>query len=41
LSDDDLSTFHHLETLGVRVIARCLPSDTALDWKVLACGGAG
>lgn len=41
LSDDDLSTFHLLETSGVRVIARCLPSDEALDWKVLAGGGAG
>jgi PTS system mannose-specific IIB component len=41
LSDDDLSTFSHLEAAGIRVVARCLPSDEALDWKVLASGGAG
>jgi mannose/fructose/N-acetylgalactosamine-specific phosphotransferase system component IIB len=40
LSDDDLSTFGQLEACGVRVMARCLPSDEALDWKVLAGGGA-
>jgi mannose/fructose/N-acetylgalactosamine-specific phosphotransferase system component IIB len=41
LSDEDLSTFRELEAGGVRVIARCLPSDEALDWKVLAAVGAG
>ena len=40
LSDDDFSTFRQLEACGVRVMARCLPSDEALDWKVLAGGGA-
>lgn len=40
LSDDDLSTFLQLEAYGVRIKARCLPSDEALDWKVLAGGGA-
>lgn len=40
LSDDDLFTFHQLEDCGVRIQARCLPSDEALDWKVLAGGGA-
>jgi PTS system mannose-specific IIB component len=41
LSDDDLSIFRQLEAGGVRIIARCLPSDEALDWKVLAGAGAG
>ena len=40
LSDDDLSTFRQFEACGVRVMARCLPSDEALDWQVLAGGGA-
>lgn len=39
LSDDDLSIFRQLEAYGVRITARCLPSDEALDWKVLAAGG--
>jgi PTS system mannose-specific IIB component len=39
LSADDLSTFRQFEACGVRVMARCLPSDEAQDWKVLA-GGA-
>ena len=39
LSDDDLSTFRQLEAGGVRIMARCLPSDEALDWKVLVAGG--
>lgn len=40
LSDDDLSTFRHLAACGVRVMARCLPSDEAQDWQVLAGDGA-
>lgn len=40
LSADDLITFRQLEDYGVRVIARCLPSDEALDWKILAGAGA-
>lgn len=39
LSEDELSTFRQLEAGGVRIVARCLPSDEALDWKILA-GGA-
>lgn len=39
LSDDDLFTFRQLDAAGVRVVARCLPSDEALDWNVLAGGG--
>lgn len=38
LSDDDFSTFRQLEDCGVRILARCLPSDAALDWQVLAAG---
>lgn len=42
LSDDDLSIFRQLEEYGVKVMARCLPSDESLDWKVLAAvGGVG
>ena len=41
LNDDDLSSFLQLEACGVRVFARCLPADAALDWKTLAGGGAG
>lgn len=37
--EDDLSIFHQLEACGVKILARCLPSDDALDWKVLAAGG--
>ena len=40
LSDDDLATFQQLEACGVQVLARCLPSDEALDWKILVDGGA-
>jgi len=40
LSDDDLSIFRQFAACGVRVMARCLPSDEALDWQVLAGGGA-
>lgn len=40
LSDDDLSIFRQLEDGGVRIMARCLPSDEARDWKFLAGGGA-
>lgn len=40
LSDDDLSIFRQLEAGGVRVVARCLPSDETLDWQVLTGGGA-
>ena len=40
LSENDLATFRQLEAYGVRVKAGCLPSDEALDWKVLAGGGA-
>lgn len=40
LSEDDLSTFRHFAACGVRVIARCLPSDEAQDWHVLAGDGA-
>jgi PTS system mannose-specific IIB component len=40
-SEDDLSIFHQLEARGVKILARCLPSDAALDWKVLAAGGDG
>lgn len=40
-SEDDLSIFHQLEAGGVKILARCLPSDAALDWKILAAGGDG
>ena len=39
LNDDDLAIFRQLELSGVRIFARCLPSDEAMDWKVLAGGG--
>lgn len=39
LNDDDLCSFLQLEACGVRVFARCLPCDAALDWKILAGGG--
>jgi PTS system mannose-specific IIB component len=41
LSDAELAIFRQLEAGGVRIVARCLPSDEALDWKVLAAGGNG
>lgn len=40
LSEDDLSIFRHFAACGVRVIARCLPSDEAQDWQALAGDGA-
>ncbi|MBE0503958.1 MAG: PTS sugar transporter subunit IIB [Desulfuromonadales bacterium] len=40
-SEDDLSIFQQLEAGGVKILARCLPSDDPLDWKVLAAGGEG
>jgi len=40
LSEDDLFTFRQLEAGGVRVLARCLPSDEAQDWKILVGSGA-
>ena len=40
LSDDDLSIFRQFEACGVQISARCLPADEALDWKMLAGGGA-
>lgn len=39
LNDDDQSRFLQLEACGVRILARCLPSDDPLDWKALAGGG--
>lgn len=41
LHDDDIARFRQLEAAGVRVIARCIPSDDGRDWKELAYGGAG
>lgn len=41
LSDDDLAIFRQLEGCGVRIMARCLPSDEVQDWKVLAAVGGG
>lgn len=39
LGEDDISSFRQLEEFGVRVTARCLPSDAIQDWKALAgCG---
>ena len=40
-SEDDLSVFHQMEDGGVKILARCLPSDVPLDWKVIAAGGDG
>jgi len=40
-SEDDLSTFQQLEADGVKIHARCLPSDVPLDWKALVPGGDG
>lgn len=40
LGDDDLSAFRLLEESGVRITARCLPSDAIQDWKTLDGNGA-
>lgn len=39
LDDDDVAHFRQLEADGVRVTARCIPSDDGRDWKELAFDG--
>jgi len=39
LDDMDLANFRKLEAAGVRIVARCIPSDEVHDWKQLRADG--
>lgn len=39
LDDRDLDNFRQLEAEGVRITARCIPSDDGCDWKQLLANG--
>lgn len=39
LGQEDLASLRSLEEQGVRVVARCIPSDHECEWKKLLAGG--